>query len=106
MIFKFCDTNVNILTYVPLSMQTSKMELTNEDREILKDFKDSLEHSIGYIEMVLEGDLTDCDEIGYLFRDFVGERAMFGEGRYPTNQKIYEALENINNRYEESQDVL
>ena len=27
MIFKFCDTNVNILTYVPLSMQTSKMEL-------------------------------------------------------------------------------
>ena len=74
--------------------------------EILKDFKDSLEHSIGYIEMVLEGDLTDCDEIGYLFRDFVGEKALFSHGRYPTNQKIYEALENMNRRYEEGQDVL
>ena len=105
MIFKFCDTNVNILTYVPLSMQTSKMELTNKDREILKDFKDSLEHSIRYIETVLGGDLTDCDEIGYLYRDFVGEKG-FGYGRYPTNQKIYEALEDINNRYEEGQDVL
>ena len=105
MIFKFCDTNVNILTYVPLSMQTSKMELTNEDREILKDFKDSLEHSIRYIETVLTSSLTDCDEIGYLFRDFVGEKGL-GYGRYPTNQKIYEALEDINNRYEESQDVL
>ena len=54
--------------------------------------------------MVLEGDLTDCDEIGYLFRDFVGEKAIFGSGRYPSNEKIYEALEDINNRYEEGQE--
>ena len=54
--------------------------------------------------MVLEGDLSDWDEIGYLFRDFVGEKALFSHGRYPTNEKIYEALEDINNRYEESQE--
>ena len=90
MIFKFCDTNVNILTYVPLSMQTSKMELTNEDRKNLKDFSESLKSTIGYIEEILAGDLSEID---YLYRDFVS--------KYPNNAKNYQAIEDMNRRYEE-----
>ena len=93
MIFKFCDTNVNILTYVPLSMQTSKMELTNEDRKSLKDFNESLESTIGYIKHILAGDLSEID---YLYRDFVS--------KYPSNAQNYQAIEDMNRRYEESQE--
>ena len=92
MIFKFCDTNVNILTYVPLSMQTSKMELTNEDRKSLKDFSESLEATMGYIEEILAGDLSEID---YLYRDFVS--------KYPSNAQNYQAIEDMNRRYEESE---
>ena len=81
------------------------MVLSQEDIKNLKEFKEMLETSVEYVDCILERDLKDCDEIGYLFRDFVGEKGL-GYGRYPTNQKIYEALEDINNRYEEGQDVL
>jgi len=87
----------------------SSLVLSQEDIKNLREFKDYLESSIEYIDIIFEGvrtktDLSDCDEIGYLFRDFVGEKAIFGNGRNPSNQKIYEALEDINNRYEESQE--
>ena len=92
MIFKFCDTNINILTYVPLNMQTTKMKLTEEDRQSLMNFSSSLEATIGYIEEILAGDLH---EINYLYRDFVGS--------YPTNAQNYQAIEDMNRRYDESE---
>ena len=87
----------------------SSLVLSQEDIKNLREFKDSLESSIEYIDIIFEGvrtktDLSDCDEIGYLFRDFVGEKALFSHGRYPTNEKLYEALEDMNNRYEKSQE--
>ena len=92
MIFKFCDTNVNIPPYLTLSMQTSKMELTNDDKESLKDFKSSLKYSIRYIDDILAGDLSKID---YLYRDFVS--------KYPSNAQNYQAIEDMNRRYDESE---
>jgi len=74
------------------NFKESKMELTNEDRKNLKDFSESLKSTIGYIEEILAGDLSEID---YLYRDFVS--------KYPNNAKNYQAIEDMNRRYEESE---
>ena len=92
MIFKFCDTNANILPYLTYLMQTSKMELTKEDRQSLMDFSSSLKATIGYIKHILAGDLNEID---YLYCDFVSQ--------YPSNRHIFKAIEDMNRRYKESE---
>ena len=68
------------------------MKLTEEDRQSLMNFSSSLKATIGYIKEILAGDLY---EINYLYCDFVS--------KYPSNLREFQAIEDMNRRYAESE---